>query len=64
MIQVPVTVVGQGTDRVFEFDCPHCGKRLRAGRHGIADACKHPAYLNARKFDDVVAVFEDKPPAG
>ena len=64
MIEVPVTVTRRGGAQAMEWDCAHCGQRQRSGKHGIESSCPHKVFLRARKFDDVVAVFEEKSKVG
>lgn len=61
MIEIPVTMVGNGPNRKLVWDCPHCGVRMESGRHGISMPCKHKVYLRTKTMDLILAVFEDKP---
>ena len=64
MIEVPVTQVGEGSTKHYEWDCAHCGRRMRSGRHGIVKDCPHEVHLKVRTFPDVVAVFPVKSESG
>lgn len=59
MIEVPVTVIGQGRNRHYEWNCIHCGCRMRSGKYGIEHSCLHRVTLEAKRIDLVVALFED-----
>ena len=61
MIEVQTTDVGNGK---LEWDCPHCGSRMRSGKLGIESRCDHLVRLKVKRFDCVIACFQDKSQSG
>lgn len=59
-IEVKAVQISFGSMRKYQFDCPHCNRRLTVTPSG-SDGCEHKYKLLARRFDDVVAVFEGIP---
>lgn len=60
-IEVKAVQISFGSMRKYQFDCPHCTRRIIVGPGGTEQGCNHGYRLKVLSFDNVIAVYKSAP---